>query len=426
MGVLKLNLGSGTLKIEGFQNVDRKSGQEVFPLDFQTGSADEIRASHILEHFPEGQIKAVLTEWRRVLKPLGIVRIAVPNLKEAYARQSQDPLWPHYIMGGHVDGNDIHHSVWTKSKLVHAMLEAGFIVPEGISQKEWVSEIQDCASLPVSLNLMGIKPPDGEDPAKAEPIQANEKKEVSVQLKMIALASLPRLGFNDFWGCVMDALAPWRIPVVRFMGAWWHRGIAEGFQKAIDTGVDVVIVLDYDSFFTHRHLNALLRHLVTHPEADAVFPVQVRRNHGTPLCSAQGADEKGEISIQTDTPLECTTGHFGLTLIKVDAIKKIPKPWFMDSANEEGKYSCDPDIFFWRKFKQAGNRLFMLPWVHIGHGEYVVSEADPLTFRHRFTRVGEWFKRENPSCGHQLENQSTTASQDGNAENKKGEENGTP
>lgn len=415
MGMLKLNLGSGASIIDGFQNVDRKTGREVFPLDFQTGSADEIRASHILEHFPEGQIQAVLKEWYRVLKLGGVLRVAVPNLKEAYALQTRDPLWAHYIMGGHVDENDVHHSVWTKAKLVGALIEAGFYVDLGVQQQPWKSEVMDCASLPVSLNVRAIKPLDG-PMGHTEKAEATAPGTKSIQLKMVAMVSLPRFGINDFWGCVMDAFKPWNIPVIRYTGAWWHRGIAEGFQKAIDTGVDVVIVLDYDTFFSRSHVEKLLYHLASNPQADAVFPVQVRRNHGTPLCWTLGATPGTPVTIQTNEATECESGHFGLTFIKVDAIKRIPKPWFMDTANEEGKYEVDPDIYFWKKFRKAGGRAFMLPWVHVGHGEFVVSELDPVTWQHRFTRCKDWFTRESPEAGHSLDLPNTTAEQKG-AEN---------
>src|SRR5262247_2208869 len=54
---IKLNLGGGLRKIPGYQNIDRKLGTEVYPLrEWADNSIDEIRASHILEHFPYREI----------------------------------------------------------------------------------------------------------------------------------------------------------------------------------------------------------------------------------------------------------------------------------------------------------------------------------------------------------------------------------
>ena len=59
--MLRLNLGAGSIPIEGYENIDRKSGHEVYPLTVH--GVDEIRASHVLEHFSHTEIGAVLTDW---------------------------------------------------------------------------------------------------------------------------------------------------------------------------------------------------------------------------------------------------------------------------------------------------------------------------------------------------------------------------
>ena len=56
---MKLNLGAGEQQLEGYTNLDRKTGQEVYPLSgFLTDHREldecdrnitEIRASHVLE-----------------------------------------------------------------------------------------------------------------------------------------------------------------------------------------------------------------------------------------------------------------------------------------------------------------------------------------------------------------------------------------
>lgn len=162
---MKLNLGSGDLPLDGYENLDAKFGDEVFPIrKNRAGSTmyadnffDEIRASHVLEHFPHGQTLDVLREWMRVLKPGGWLKIAVPDVawisaQMTYGNPGQYPLEA-YLMGGQIDGYDFHKSAWRRETLESALHLAGLI-----DIQPWTSEIQDCASLPVSLNLMGQKP----------------------------------------------------------------------------------------------------------------------------------------------------------------------------------------------------------------------------------------------------------------------------
>ena len=72
---MKLNIGAGTVEIEGFTPVDRRVGLEAYPLTYADGSVCEIRASHILEHFSEAEVPKVLADWVRVLEPGGRIII---------------------------------------------------------------------------------------------------------------------------------------------------------------------------------------------------------------------------------------------------------------------------------------------------------------------------------------------------------------
>lgn len=83
---IKLNLGSGSDKREGYINVDSnkqfkpdKIG-DVRKLSFKDNYADEILARDILEHIPISECQKTLLEWKRILKPGGKLIIQVPNL----------------------------------------------------------------------------------------------------------------------------------------------------------------------------------------------------------------------------------------------------------------------------------------------------------------------------------------------------------
>jgi hypothetical protein len=119
------------------------------------GSVEEIRASHILEHFPAADTLPILREWVRALKPGGWLKIAVPDFKwiaEAYLKGERVPFHA-YAMGGQTDEHDFHKALFDRPALWKLLIEAGL---EHV--RTWESEIKDCASLPVSLNLMAQKP----------------------------------------------------------------------------------------------------------------------------------------------------------------------------------------------------------------------------------------------------------------------------
>ena len=154
----KLNLGSGSSSMAGYQNRDIKNGFFAYPLDdYPDGQVDEVRASHVLEHFPHGEVESVVKEWARVLKPGGRLKIAVPDfdwIVKAYSNGHRgDYRLEHYLFGGQVDADDYHKSFFNEDKL-KALLEGAGLV----DVKRWESDADDCSSYHVSLNLEGRKP----------------------------------------------------------------------------------------------------------------------------------------------------------------------------------------------------------------------------------------------------------------------------
>lgn len=84
---MKLNLGCGQNKIDGYVNVDQahdpdeKVDLEEFPWPWANDSVEEVRAHHILEHLgrtPDGFV-GVMKEMYRVCKHGAKVDIVVPH-----------------------------------------------------------------------------------------------------------------------------------------------------------------------------------------------------------------------------------------------------------------------------------------------------------------------------------------------------------
>ena len=142
MGGVRLNLGSGETPIPGFVNVDALEtarGVDVVAdigerLPFDDDAADLVYASHLLEHFPTAEVPHMLAEWRRVLRPGGLLLVAVPDLEVIATMLLGRPGWftpPNSpwlgaLYGGQKDEYDFHKTGFTAAWLAHLLREAGF------------------------------------------------------------------------------------------------------------------------------------------------------------------------------------------------------------------------------------------------------------------------------------------------------------
>ena len=103
-----------------------------------------------------------------------------------------------------------------------------------------------------------------------------------------------------------------------------------------------------------------------------------------------------DTEIVTDgNPILVTTAHFGCTLIRMEDLAEVPKPWFYAEPDKDGRWGddrLDDDIWFWHQWRKAGKTIYVAPDVRVGHLELVVSEFDE-ELKHRQIPVGEWWKR---------------------------------
>ena len=83
---MKLNLGSGMRKLEGYINIDIR--EECLPdrimdvemgLEFHKDEVDEVFAKDFLEHVAQDKVVFVMSEIHRVLKPGGIFDFFIPS-----------------------------------------------------------------------------------------------------------------------------------------------------------------------------------------------------------------------------------------------------------------------------------------------------------------------------------------------------------
>ena len=88
---MKINIGCGQrnfgkewIHIDGadYEHIDSK---DILMKNYERESVELIYASHLIEYFDRKEIIPILKRWREVLKPNGILRLAVPNF-EIYAK----------------------------------------------------------------------------------------------------------------------------------------------------------------------------------------------------------------------------------------------------------------------------------------------------------------------------------------------------
>ena len=177
-GKVFIHLGCGDIASPEFINVDARPGPHVHYICdvtdlsiFADGYADLVYASHVLEHVRHNGLKKTLWEWRRILKPGGILRLSVPDfdkilhIYQSSARRIDSIRGP--LMGGQEHKYNVHYSVFNQNYLTDRLREAGFREirqwdPDRVANhnfRDWANSdiIYSGRAFPVSLNLEAVR-----------------------------------------------------------------------------------------------------------------------------------------------------------------------------------------------------------------------------------------------------------------------------
>lgn len=358
----KLDIGCGTVCRAGYESWDAKDGRDARDLSgVANGELDAIHASHVLEHVPFRETLPVLREWSRALRIGGICEIAVPDFdKIVNSYASGNGEIEAVLMGGHIDDHDVHHAIFNRQKLVELASMAGLDYVE-----DFIGVSGTCSAHPVSMNLRFIKRGRIRFPIRPIP-------DVS------AVMTLPRLAWTENINQTFKALGPLGIPFVRATGVFWSQCLQRLFSDVVaDPKNAYVLAIDFDSIYDSHDVIAL-RNIIEETGLDALCALQIGRDRdsiiGTIDDGNGGPVRELPASRLAELHWPVLFGHFGLTLIRAESLRKLPKPWFLGQPTPDGEWGegrVDDDVYFWRAARAAGWRVSTTPQVRIGHLQMV-------------------------------------------------------
>lgn len=195
------------------------------------------------------------------------------------------------------------------------------------------------------------------------------------KIRIAALMTAPR--YESVWArsIIERALSQSGIPLAVSGGVFYGQCMQRMFNDIVNQNADFILTVDFDSIFTKKHIDRLLGYIVNRSEIDAITAVQPKRGIGT-ILATRGKEED---LIWDGNPIQVKSAHFGLTVLRVDAIRKVEKPYFCAKPDADGEWiadKIDEDVWFWKQWEKAGNSLYIDPGCRLGHLEEVITVFD--------------------------------------------------
>ena len=170
----RLNLGCGDKILPDYINVDVAESRRSLKPDvlcdlrkltpFEDDTIDEILSVDVVEHFWRWEVVDILKEWRRVLKPGGVMILECPNLISACQEllqnaehatgpgpEGQRSMWVLYGDPAWKDPLMNHRWGYSPASLAQVMHEAGFL---NLRQEPSQFKLRE----PRDMRIVGNKP----------------------------------------------------------------------------------------------------------------------------------------------------------------------------------------------------------------------------------------------------------------------------
>jgi predicted SAM-dependent methyltransferase len=146
---MKLNLGSGKMLLEGYENVDIRGlpgtvKADIRNLPYAENSAEEILAIDVLEHASHLETTYIIGHWISILKPGGVLKIQAPCLPNicGYIMSGIDP--EKIAMGIRLLFGDQDYPENTHRTIIHPILLKHILVMELCIPEDNIAFNMDC------------------------------------------------------------------------------------------------------------------------------------------------------------------------------------------------------------------------------------------------------------------------------------------
>lgn len=153
---MKLHLGCGETRLEGYLNVDQPPAAhtvqtrrtadafaDIGALRCPAGSVEEVRLHHVFEHFPRPVAFALAASWASWLREGGRLHVEVPDLHRTaravvsrLSRKRARTVGIRHLFGSHEAPWAIHCEGWSAETLTDAFEAAGLALEE-VRRTRW-------------------------------------------------------------------------------------------------------------------------------------------------------------------------------------------------------------------------------------------------------------------------------------------------
>ena len=195
---------------------------------------------------------------------------------------------------------------------------------------------------------------------------------------------MPRIAFTENMFCAMRGLVPLGIPVAKSSGPYWHQDLARMMDAKVSTASKYILTIDYDTAFSPDDVRELHRLMEANPKIGAIASVQMMKGDAKVLIVP--LDDNGDVFNPVPQHfnkelLPCKSAHFGMTMMRVESLKKMPKPWFVAKPAPDGGWGDgrkDADVVFWNTWHEEGLGLYVASRVVVGHLQLMVTWPSKL------------------------------------------------